>query len=171
MEKQGCFAATAVVSTAIATVLIQTGAAAPTYPDHVVQIVVPTTPGSSADILGRVLADGFSSRLGKPVIVVDKGGAAGVLGTADVARAKPDGYTLMHGATYSITVQPLTDPQAGYTAKSFTPICQTFKNDQVVVVPANSPLKTVHELIEAAKRKPGALTVGIRASPPSRILP
>jgi len=126
----------------------------------VVQIFVPTTAGSSADILGRVLADGFSARLGKPVIVVDKPGANGVLGTADVARANPDGYTLMHGATYSITVQPLTDKEAGYTVKSFTPICQTFKNDQVVVVPPNSPLKTARDLIEAAKRKPGAVTVG-----------
>jgi tripartite-type tricarboxylate transporter receptor subunit TctC len=137
------------------------GAAAQTYPDHVVQIIAPATPGSSADILGRVLADGFSSRLGKPFIVVNKPGANGVLGTADVARAKPDGYTLLHGATYSITVQPLTDQQAGYTAKSFTPICQTFKNDQVIVVPPNSPLKTARDIVEAAKRRPGALTVGI----------
>ncbi len=137
------------------------GAVAQTYPDHLVQIIAPATAGSSADILGRVLADGFSAGLGKPFIVVNKPGANGVLGTADVARANPDGYTLLHGATYSITVQPLTDPQAGYTAKSFTPICQTFKNDQVIVVPPNSPLKTARDLVEAAKRKPGAVTVGI----------
>ncbi len=147
--------------TITASLALATSAAAQTYPDHVVQIIVPTSPGSSADILGRVLADGFSSRLGKPVIVVDKPGAAGVLGTADVARAKPDGYTLMHGATYSITVEPLVNKQAGYTAQSFTPICQTFKNDQVVVVPPNSPLKTARDLVEAAKKKPGAVTVGI----------
>lgn len=136
-------------------------AAAQGYPERVVQIVVPATAGSSADILGRVLADGFSARLGKPFIVIDKPGANGVLGTADVARATADGYTLMHGATYSITVQPLTDPHAGYTVQSFTPICQTFKNDQVVVVPPNSPLKTVRDIIAAAKQKPGALNVGI----------
>jgi tripartite-type tricarboxylate transporter receptor subunit TctC len=137
------------------------GAAAQTYPDRVVQIVVPTTAGSSADILGRVLAEGMSAQLGKPFIVVDKAGANGVLGSADVARAKPDGYTLMHGATYSITLQPLTDKDAGYTVKSFTPICQTFKNDQVIVVPPNSPLQTARDIVEAAKRKPGALNVGI----------
>ncbi len=136
-------------------------AAQKTYPDRVVQIVVPSTAGSSADILGRVLADGFSSRLGKPFIVVDRPGANGVLGTADVARARPDGYTLLHGATYSITVEPLTDKEAGYTLKSFTPICQTFKNDQVVVVPPNSPLRTAGDLVAAARRKPGAVTVGI----------
>jgi tripartite-type tricarboxylate transporter receptor subunit TctC len=138
-----------------------TDAKAQGYPERVVQIIAPATAGSSADILGRVLADGFSARLGKPFIVVNKPGANGVLGTADVARANPDGYTLLHTATYSITVQPLTNNETGYTAKSFTPICQTFKNDQVVVVPPNSPLKMARDLIAAAKKKPGAMTVGI----------
>jgi len=137
------------------------GAAAEDYPERTVQIIVPTTPASSADILGRMLADGLSVRLGKPFIVIDKPGANGVLGTADVARAKPDGYTLMHGATYSITVQPLIDKDAGYTYESFTPICQTFKNDQVLVVSPDSPLKTAADIIAAAKKKPGALNAGI----------
>jgi len=103
----------------------------------------------------------MSADFGKPVIVVNRPGANGVLGTADVARANPDGYTLFHGAGYSITVQPLTDKDIGYNVKSFTPICQTFKNDQVIVVPPNSALKTAQDLVEAAKKKPGALNVGI----------
>ena len=136
-------------------------AMAQNYPERVVQIIVPATPGSSADILGRVLAEGMSADFGKPVIVVNRPGANGVLGTADVARANLDGYTLFHGAGYSITVQPLTDKDIGYSVKSFTPICQTFKNDQVIVVPPNSALKTAQDLVEAAKKKPGALNVGI----------
>ena len=132
-----------------------TGAAAQNYPERVVQIIVPATPGSSADILGRVLADGLSAQFGKPVIVVNKPGANGVLGTADVARAKADGYMLMHGATYSVTVQPLTDKDAGYTVKSFTPICQTFKNDQVIVVPPNSPLKTAKDIDRGGEAEAG----------------
>ena len=151
----------AIIAAMVLGVASATGAAAQNYPERVVQIIVPATPGSSADILGRVLADGLSAQFGKPVIVVNKPGANGVLGTADVARAKPDGYMLMHGATYSVTVQPLTDKDAGYTVKSFTPICQTFKNDQVIVVPPNSPLKTAKDIVEAAKQKPGALNVGI----------
>jgi len=161
MQKRAITAASMAMAIGAAAASGPTGAAAQTYPDRVVQIIAPATAGSSADILGRVLADGFSARLGKPFIIVNKPGASGVLGTADVARANPDGYTLLHGATYSITVEPLTDKQAGYTLKSFTPICQTFKNDQVVVVPPNSPLKTAHDIVEAAKRKPGAVTVGI----------
>jgi tripartite-type tricarboxylate transporter receptor subunit TctC len=136
-------------------------AGAQNYPDHVVEIILPTTPGSSADILGRVLADGLSSQLGKPFIIINKPGASGVIGSAAVANAKPDGYTLMHGATFSITVQPLTDKQVSYTHKSFDPICQTFKNDQVLVVPPNSPFKTVADIVEAARKKPGALNVGV----------
>jgi tripartite-type tricarboxylate transporter receptor subunit TctC len=131
------------------------------YPDRVVQIVVPATPGSSSDIMGRALAEGLSNQLGKRFVVIDRPGASGVVGTADVARANPDGYTLMHGAVVSITLVPLVDKQAGYTAQSFTPICQTFKNDQVVVVPPNSPLKTARDIVEAARRKPGALNVGL----------
>ena len=150
-----------ITTTAAIAIGAVTVAAAQSYPERVVQIIVPSTPGASADILGRVLADGLSTQFGKPFIVVNKPGANGVLGTADVARANADGYTLFHGATYSITVQPLTDKDAKYTLKSFTPICQTFKNDQLIVVPPNSPLKSARDLIEAAKQKPGELNVGI----------
>jgi tripartite-type tricarboxylate transporter receptor subunit TctC len=155
MRKRGIIAASVAIAFGMTA-----AAAQEDYPARPVQIIVPSTPGSSADILGRMLADGLSVRLGKPFVTIDKPGANGVLGTADVARANPDGYTLLHGATYSITVQPLIDKDAGYTIHSFRPICQTFKNDQVIVVPPNSPLKTVSDIIAAAKQKPGALNVG-----------
>ena len=80
------------------------------------RLIVPSTPGSSADILGRVLADSMAAQLGQRFVVLNKPGAGGILGTAEVARAKPDGYTLLHGAAFSLTVQPLTERQTGYTA-------------------------------------------------------
>jgi tripartite-type tricarboxylate transporter receptor subunit TctC len=89
------------------------------YPDHIIEMIVPSTPGSSADILGRILGDNMGSQLGQRFIVLNKAGASSILGTAEVARAKPDGYTLMHSAVFSITVQPLTERQTGYTAQSF----------------------------------------------------
>ena len=138
----------------------QTGhAAAQAYPDHIIEMVVPTTPSSSADILGRTLGDSMGGTLGQRFIILNKPGAGGILGTAEVARAKPDGYTLMHGAVYSITVQPLTNPQAGYTAKSFEPICQTFKNDMVIVARPNT-YKNLADIIAASKAKPGGLNYG-----------
>ncbi len=130
------------------------------YPERTVEIVVPFTPGATADLFGRVLADGLSQRLGQRFIVINKGGASGVIGTAEVARAKPDGYTLFHGAAFSMTVQPLTDKQTTYTHKSFDPICQTFKNDQVIVAKPDSPLNSARDLIDATKARPGGLNYG-----------
>jgi tripartite-type tricarboxylate transporter receptor subunit TctC len=118
------------------------------YPERTVEIIVPSTPGATADLLGRVLADGLSQRLGQRFIVINKPGAAGVIGTSEVARAKTDGYTLLHGAAYSLTVQPLTDKQANYTYKSFEPICQTFKNDQVIVAKPDSPYNSAADIIK-----------------------
>jgi len=129
------------------------------YPDRIVELVVPATPGSSADLLGRVLADGMSAALGQRMIVLNKPGAGGMLGTAAVSQAKPDGYTLLHTAVYALTVQPLTEKQTGYTAKSFEPICQTFKNDQVIVARPNT-YKNVADLLAASKAKPGGLNYG-----------
>jgi len=136
------------------------GALAQSYPERTVEIVVAATPGSTADLFGRILADSLSQRLGQRFIILNKPGAAGVLGTAEVARAKPDGYTLLHGAAYSMTVQPLTDKQTGYSHKSFEPICQTFKNDQVIVARPDSPFNSAADLVRAAKAKPGGLNYG-----------
>jgi tripartite-type tricarboxylate transporter receptor subunit TctC len=133
-------------------------AAAQNYPDHVIEIVVPSTPGSSADILGRVLGDAMGERLGQRFIVLNKPGASSTLGTAEVARAKPDGYTLVHTAVFAITVQPVTQKTA-YTAQSFTPICQTFKNDQVIVA-RKGTYKNLAAIMAASKAKPGGLNYG-----------
>jgi tripartite-type tricarboxylate transporter receptor subunit TctC len=130
------------------------------YPERTVEVTVPSSPGATADMLGRVLADSFTQQLGQRFIVINKAAAAGVVGSAAVALAKPDGYTLLHGAAFSLTVQPLTDKQTGYTHKSFEPICQTFKNDQVIVVRQDSPLKSVADLVAAAKAKPAGLNYG-----------
>jgi tripartite-type tricarboxylate transporter receptor subunit TctC len=130
------------------------------YPERTVEITVPSSPGATADMLGRVLAESFSQQLGQPFIVINTAAAAGTVGSAAVAQAKPDGYTLLHGAAFSLTVQPLTDMQAGYTHKSFEPICQTFKNDQVIVVKPDSPLRSVRDLIGAAKARPGGINYG-----------
>ena len=135
------------------------GAAAQSYPNHIIEMVVPSTPGSSADILGRILGDSMGSQLGQRFIILNKPGASSILGTAEVARAKPDGYTLMHSAIFPITVQPLTERQTGYTAKSFEPVCQTFKNDQVIVA-RPSTYKTVADIMTASNAKAGGLNYG-----------
>ena len=149
-----------IAALAAAAVMVTTCALAQGYPERTVEIVVPSTPGATADVLGRVLADGLTQQLGQRFIIVNKAGASGVIGTAAVAQAKPDGYTLLHGAAFSLTVQPLLDRQARYDHKSFEPICQTFKNDQVIVAHPDGPFKSAQDLIHAAKAKPGALNYG-----------
>jgi tripartite-type tricarboxylate transporter receptor subunit TctC len=134
-------------------------ATAQTYPDRIIELIVPATPGSSADILGRVLADGMGTALGQRIVVLNKVGAGGMLGTAEASRAKPDGYTLVHTAVYALTVQPLTEKQVSYTYKSFDPICQTFKNDMVIVARPNT-YKDVADLLKASKAKTGGLNYG-----------
>jgi tripartite-type tricarboxylate transporter receptor subunit TctC len=144
---------------AAASLAFSASAAAQSYPERIIELIVPATPSSSADILGRVLADGISNQLGQRVVVLNKPGAGGMLGTAEAARAKPDGYTLLHTAVYAMTVQPLTERQVSYTHRSFDPICQTFKNDQVIVARPNT-YKDVAELLAASKAKPGGLNYG-----------
>jgi tripartite-type tricarboxylate transporter receptor subunit TctC len=151
---------TSIAAIAAATLGLAGHAAAQSYPDRIIEMIVPSTPGSSADILGRVLTDAMGAQLGQRFVVLNKAGGSSILGTAEVARAKPDGYTLMHGAAFSITVQPFTERQTGYTADSFTPICQTFKNDQVIVARPDT-YKNVADLLAASKAKDGGLNYGI----------
>ena len=123
-----------IAAIAAATVAWAGSAAAQTYPDRIIEMIVPSTPGSSADILGRILGESMGAQLGQRFVVLNKAGGSGILGTAEAARAKPDGYTLMHGAAFSVTVQPLTERQNSY--------------------------KTVADLIAAAKAKNGGLNYG-----------
>jgi tripartite-type tricarboxylate transporter receptor subunit TctC len=129
------------------------------YPERIVEVVIPGTPGSSADIVGRVLMEGMAAQLGQRLIALNQPGAGGIVATINVAQAKPDGYTLLHGAAWTLTAAPLTELHTPYTRKSFDPICQTFKNDQVIVTKPNA-YRNVAELIDRNKAKPGGLNYG-----------
>jgi tripartite-type tricarboxylate transporter receptor subunit TctC len=148
-----------IAAIAAAAIGMADGAVAQSYPDRIIELVVPSPPGSSADIVGRVLTDAMATQLGQRFVVLNKPGAGGIVGTVVVAQAKPDGYTLLHGAAVSVTVAPLTERNAGYTAKSVEGICQTFKNDQVIVARPNT-YSSVADIIAASKAKPGGLNYG-----------
>jgi tripartite-type tricarboxylate transporter receptor subunit TctC len=130
------------------------------FPERPVEVTVPFSPGAVTDVLGRALAEGLSAELGQRVIVVNKAGATGAIGTAAVARAAPDGYSLLFTAAVSMTVLPLSNKQVGYDLRAFEPICQTFKNEMVIVVKDASPFRTVGDLVAAARAKPGAVNYG-----------
>jgi tripartite-type tricarboxylate transporter receptor subunit TctC len=135
-------------------------AGAQNYPERPIEVTVPFSPGAVTDVLGRALAEGLGTALGQRAIVVNKAGATGAIGTAAVARAAPDGYSLLFAPAVSITVLPPSNKQVGYDLKAFDPICQTFKNEMVIVVNPNSPFKSVGELVAAARARPGAVNYG-----------
>jgi len=148
-----------VASIAAFVAALTSDATAQSYPERTVEVQIPGTPGTSADIVGRVLLDGMSASLGQRFIPLNKPGAGGVVATTAVAQAKPDGYTLLHGAAWTLTAAPLTELHTPYTRASFEPICQTFKNDQIIVARPNT-YKNVADLIAAGKAKPGGLNYG-----------
>jgi len=125
-----------------------------------VQIVNPYAAGSTTDLLARALAPGMQQRLGAPVVVVNRDGAAGGIGTASVARAAPDGTTLLFAPAYVLTVLPTVRPNGGYGAESLIPLCQTFENAMVLAVRADSPWHGLGDLVAAAKAAPGSIRFG-----------
>ena len=133
---------------------------AESYPTRPVTVIVPFTAGGNTDISGRLLADALSKRLGQNFVVENRGGAAGMIGAMAVAKAPPDGYTLLIGASGPTTISPLIHPKSGYEPqRAFTPISMISIAAIAIVAHPSLPAKNVAELIELARSKPGALTV------------
>lgn len=131
------------------------------WPSKPIRWVLPFPPGGPSDNISRAVARLLSVRLGQPVVVENRPGANGSIGVTSVARAAPDGYTVVLGTSGTHTINPHLYTNLSYDAlKDFAPI--TALNDYVGVlaVPADSPLNSVADLIAAAKAKPGQLTYG-----------
>jgi tripartite-type tricarboxylate transporter receptor subunit TctC len=128
------------------------------FPNKVVRIVVPFPPGNASDVAARALSDKLSQRLGQPVIVENKGGAAGAVGAEFVAKAAPDGYTLMITSLSPIVISPHINKKLPYDAlKDFIPVARIGYTGMILVVPTNFPVNTVPELMAYAKNNPGKL--------------
>jgi len=145
---------------AAAAALLTFGAAAQTaasYPNRPIRIVVPFTAGSATDIMARIIGEKISTSMGQPVIVENKAGAGGTLGAAQVAKSEPDGYTLLVVSTGHV-VNPVLYGNLPYdTVGDFAGVIPLASLPSVLVVGANSPYKSVRELIAGAKAKPGQL--------------
>jgi len=130
------------------------------YPDKPIKLVVPYPPGGSTDPVARLLAQDIGSRIGQPVVVENRPGAAGSIGTEAVARAAPDGYTiLLH--TSVIATDPTLKKNAPYDVKrDLAPITLAVTGPYLVVVNNNLPVKNIAELIAYAKANPGKLFYG-----------
>ena len=137
------------------------GVRADTYPSKPVQVIVQFNPGAVSDIIGRVLADELSQQMGQPFIVANREGAGGVIGNTAAAQAKPDGYTLLFAVAGSFTAQPHMVKDIPYTIDSFAPICQVFETQFIAITGPESPLKSLADMVQAARATPGKLTYGV----------
>ena len=131
------------------------GAAAP------LRLVVPFAAGGPADTLARAVAPVLAEQLGQPVLVDNRPGAGGLLGAAQVARAAPDGQTLLLANSSTHSIAPLLQPRPAYDPLAdFTPLAALADAPGVVLVPRQSPARTLDEFIALARRQPGRLSYG-----------
>jgi tripartite-type tricarboxylate transporter receptor subunit TctC len=131
------------------------------YPDRPVRLVVPFSAGSSVDIMVRAIGDALAKDIGQPVIIENKAGAGGNLAADYVSRQAPDGYTLYAGTTGNLAVAKSLYGKLSYDPQqAFTPVSMGWVTWNVLIVPAASPLRTVQDMIAAAKAAPGQLNYG-----------
>ena len=135
----------------------------PPYPSRPITLVVTSVPGGVTDVVGRALGHELSQAWGQEVIIENKGGAAHILGAQSVAKAAPDGYTLLVGESGTFTVNPTLLPKdkVPYDVdKDFTPITGLVSINEALIAANSLPVANAAELIALAKQKPGQLTYG-----------
>jgi tripartite-type tricarboxylate transporter receptor subunit TctC len=131
------------------------------YPNKPIKLIIPFPAGGATDLVGRVVAQQLGVELGQTVVVDNRAGAAGVIGSESVARAAPDGYTILLSTSSTHTIGPILNPKIPFSpTKDFTPIMYLAASPQVVVVPLSSPAKTMPELIDYIRKNPGKLNFG-----------
>ena len=146
---------------ALACALVPWAAAAQKFPERPVRLVVPFAPGGVNDIIGRRYAQDLTRVMGQNVIVENKAGASGAIGSQDVARAKPDGHVLLIANSTTHVINPLTMTNLGYDAlKDFAPIAVITVVPTGVAVHPSLPARNLKQLIAFAKANPGKLSYG-----------
>jgi tripartite-type tricarboxylate transporter receptor subunit TctC len=144
------------VTTAIALVIASGGAFAQSYPTKPIRLIAPFSPGGALDLIARAIGQKVSDSTGRAVIVDNRAGASGAIGSELVAKAAPDGYTLLLGATTTHGINPALNPKLAYDPiRDFTPISLVATIPHVLVVHPSLPVKSVQELVKLAKSRPG----------------
>ena len=135
-----------------------TAASAQDFPNRPVTLVVPYAAGGGNDAMARIAGEKMSKALGQQIVIENRGGAGGVIATRQVAKAAPDGYTLVIGGTGTLAINPTLYNNVGYDPrKDFTPIGLIGTSQLVILVHPSLPVQSVKELIALAKKEPGKL--------------
>jgi tripartite-type tricarboxylate transporter receptor subunit TctC len=127
------------------------------YPNRAIKIIVPLAPGGTADILPRIIGEKLSIRFSQPVVIENRAGGGQHIGTEAVARAEPDGYTLLASAAGPLVINPTLDPNLSYDPAAFAPITIMASLPYVLVVNPRVPVSNVSELVAYAKANPDKL--------------
>lgn len=131
------------------------------WPIRPIRLVVPFPPGGSSDLAARLMADRLSARLGQPVIVENRAGASGIIGTEAVVRAVPDGYTLLYASVGNAAINyPLYGARLSYKPEDLAGVGLIAAAPNLIVVGAQSPFRTLAELVAYGKANPGKLNFG-----------
>ena len=145
--------------TFVITCFVASSVGAQTYPSKAVRLVSPFPPGGGSDAVARVLAQALSEQLSQQVVVDPRGGASGMIGTDLVAKAPPDGYTLLLGNLSPQSILPAARKTLPYDAiKDFSPISLTAVADYVLAMHPSVPARNLKELLDLAKKEPGSIT-------------
>jgi tripartite-type tricarboxylate transporter receptor subunit TctC len=146
-------------------------AQAQNYPNKPIRLIVPWPPGGGVDTSARIISQPLSERLGQPIVIENKPGASGNIGTALAAQEKPDGYTLLMGSVSPNAVNPHLFTRLGFDpVNDFSFIGHVYSVPSFLVVPAASPFKTAQELVAYAKANPGKLNHGASLGVPPHML-
>ncbi len=139
-----------------------TGAAqAQSFPNRPIKLIVPYSAGGSSDATARIVAEGLTARYGHQIIVENRAGAAGNIGTQAVAQAQPDGYTLLLGYDGTLAINPWVYAKAGFDpVKDFAPVTKVVDSTLLLIANNSLPANTLKELIAQAKSAPGSLSYG-----------
>ena len=127
------------------------------YPNKPVKLVVGFTPGGAADYVARSMSDALGKALGQPIVIENRPGGGSSIAADQVAKAAPDGYTILIASPSSILVNPVLNPKLGYTARDLVPILKISSSPLVIAVNPATGISSVQDLIARAKRAPGVL--------------
>jgi tripartite-type tricarboxylate transporter receptor subunit TctC len=144
----------------VAGLFLSTGASAQAWPAKPIKIIIPFAAGGVTDVVIRAITPKLTEALGQPVVIENKGGAGGTIGTSQGAKSPPDGYTFIAPAASHTTTPSLYSKLDFDPVKDFAPVTQIVTVPYLLVVPATSPIHTLADFIAAARAKPGTLTFG-----------
>jgi tripartite-type tricarboxylate transporter receptor subunit TctC len=144
----------------LASLLLSSAAQAENWPARLIKATIPFGAGSAADVVPRLVFDRLAAELGQPIVIENRAGAGGTLGSAVVAKADPDGYSILANSS-ALTIAPAIFPNLSFdVSRDLSSVLMLGSNAMVMIVPVSRPWKTVQDFITGAKAKPGSISFG-----------